>query len=65
MPKGGRIVPEISRDDFSELLYGNYRVIYKVGEGQVSVLTVRHGRQILQVDEIMPNIDKPILSDAH
>ena len=65
MPDGGRVVPEISRKDFRELLHGNYRIIYKVELEQVSVLTIRHGRQILPVDEILPDIDKPTSSEAH
>ncbi len=65
MPEGGRVVPEIGRKDFRELLYGNYRIIYKVGDEQVSVLTVRHGRQLLPVEEILPDLDKTTSSDAH
>lgn len=52
VPESGRVVPEIARNDFRELLYRNYRVIYMLEEGQLLVLTVRHGRQILPVAEI-------------
>ena len=51
-PKSGRIVPEIMQDDFREIIYGNYRIIYRLQSENVSILTVRHGRQILPVDEI-------------
>ncbi len=51
-PEIGRVVPEIDRIEFRELLYGNYRIIYKIEKNQVSVLTVRHGMQILPVNEI-------------
>ncbi len=51
-PKSGRVVPEIIQDDFREIIHGNYRIIYRLHSKNVSILTVRHGRQILPVDEI-------------
>jgi plasmid stabilization system protein ParE len=52
-PKSGRVVPEIGNDQFRELIYGNYRIIYRVEKKQVSILTIRHGKQILPIEEIM------------
>ena len=51
-PKSGRIVPEVMQDDFREIIHGNYRIIYRLQSESVSILTVRHGRQILPIDEI-------------
>jgi len=51
-PESGRIVPEINSKDFRELIYGNYRIIYRAEKIQVSILTIRHGKQILPIDEI-------------
>jgi len=51
-PGSCRIVSEIQREDVRELIYGNYRIIYRVEKEKISILTVRHGRQILPVDEI-------------
>ena len=51
-PKSGRIVPEMLRDDIRELIYGNYRIIYRVGKSKISILTVRHGKQILPTEEV-------------
>ena len=51
-PKSGRIVPEIKQDDFREIIHGNYRIIYRLQSEIVSILTVKHGRQILPIDEI-------------
>lgn len=56
-PTSGRIVPELNRREFRELLHGNYRIIYQVGKARVDILTVRHGKQMLPVDEILPGID--------
>jgi plasmid stabilization system protein ParE len=45
--------PEIRNDQFRELIYGNYRIIYRIEKKQISILTIRHGRQILPIDEIL------------
>jgi plasmid stabilization system protein ParE len=50
-PRKGRIVPEVSRDDIRELVYGNPRVIYRVSPRRVEVLTVRHGRRLFDPRE--------------
>jgi plasmid stabilization system protein ParE len=52
-PEIGRIVPEIGNDQFRELIYGNYRIIYRVEKKQISILTIRHGKQILPIKEIV------------
>jgi plasmid stabilization system protein ParE len=52
-PEIGRVVPEIGNDQFRELIYGNYRIIYRVERKQVSILTIRHGKQILPIEEIL------------
>jgi len=49
----GRIVPEIERNEIREILYGNYRIIYRIEKYSISILTIRHGKQILPVDEIL------------
>ena len=51
-PESGRVVPEIHREDIRELIYGNYRVIYRTEKNKISILTVRHGKQILPTEEI-------------
>ena len=52
-PDIGRFVPEIRNDQFGELIYGNYRIIYRVEKKQIAILTIRHGKQILPIDEIL------------
>lgn len=46
-PESGRIVPEIGRKEIREILLGNYRIIYRIEYELISVLTVRHGKQLL------------------
>jgi len=52
-PEIGRVVPEIKNDQFRELIYGNYRVIYRIEKKQISILTIRHGKQILPIEDIL------------
>ena len=52
-PEIGRIVPEVNNAQCRELIYGNYRIIYRIEKNQISILTIRHGKQILPIDEIM------------
>jgi toxin ParE1/3/4 len=52
-PESGRVVPETDNKAIRELIYGNYRIIYRLEKKTLSVLTVRHGKQVLPVDEAL------------
>ena len=52
-PEMGREVPEILRKEIREITFGNYRIIYRIEKTRISILTLRHGKQILPVDEIL------------
>jgi plasmid stabilization system protein ParE len=54
-PYSGRIVPEINDNSIRELIFSNYRIIYRIELKQISILTVRHLRQILPDSDIEPN----------
>ena len=41
-PKLGRVVPEIGQEEYREIIYGSYRVVYRVSEKTIFILTVRH-----------------------
>jgi len=51
-PESGRVVPEVNRPNIRELVFKNYGVIYRVERKQVSILTLRHGKQRLPLKEI-------------
>lgn len=51
-PELGRIVPEINEHQFRELIYGKYRIVYQIETNQISILTIRHGKQMFPLDEI-------------
>lgn len=47
MPRTGRVVPEIARDDVREVLQRNYRIVYRVVDDRIVVLTVFEGHRLL------------------
>jgi toxin ParE1/3/4 len=51
-PESGRIVPEVQRADIREIVYNSYRAVYRLDD-QISVLTVIHGRQLLDESAII------------
>ena len=51
-PASGRRVSETNREDIRELTWGNYRIIYRVESKTVSILTVRHVKQLLPLEEL-------------
>ncbi|VAW82349.1 Death on curing protein, Doc toxin [hydrothermal vent metagenome] len=53
LPESERIIPEIQLENFREIIFGNYRIIYRIDKNQVSILTVRNSTQILPIDEIL------------
>ncbi len=52
LPQSGRVVPELGRPDIREVIYGKYRIIYRVSPEAVLVLTVRHSRQLIDETEV-------------
>jgi plasmid stabilization system protein ParE len=50
-PYSGRIVPELNRKEIREIFFGNYRIIYQISKDSVSILTVRHFKQRLPLED--------------
>ncbi len=51
-PESGRAVPEIRRPEIREIVYGEYRIMYRVRTATVALLTVRHGRRLLSENDL-------------
>ncbi|HOE00241.1 MAG TPA: type II toxin-antitoxin system RelE/ParE family toxin [Kiritimatiellia bacterium] len=51
-PRSGRAIPETTRKDIRELIWGNYRIIYRITARRVAILTVRHTKTILPLAEL-------------
>ncbi|MDP2277680.1 MAG: type II toxin-antitoxin system RelE/ParE family toxin, partial [Nitrospirota bacterium] len=50
--ESGRIVPELNRKEIREVIMGNYRIIYRIKEEIVEILTVYHSARLLEIDNI-------------
>jgi toxin ParE1/3/4 len=46
-PESGQMVSEIGDRSIREILFGQYRIIYRVASHRVDILTVFHGAQLL------------------
>lgn len=44
-PASGRMVPEFGREDVRELIEAPYRLVYRVRQDAIEVLSILHGRQ--------------------
>ncbi len=47
LPRAGRVVPEIGRDDVREVIQRKYRIVYRVVDDGIVVLTVFEGHRLL------------------
>jgi len=52
-PERGRIVPEVGNKAIREIISGNYRIIYMLEDREVSILTLRHVRQVLSIEMLL------------
>jgi toxin ParE1/3/4 len=46
-PKIGRNVPEFESDEFREIIYKNYRVIYQIKQDIIEILAIFHSSKNL------------------
>ncbi|WP_372811629.1 type II toxin-antitoxin system RelE/ParE family toxin [Pseudoalteromonas nigrifaciens] len=50
-PELGREVPELLGSRYRELIFGSYRIIYKV-EHEIKIFTLRNRRQLLSLSDV-------------
>jgi len=48
-PLSGRVVPEWEEDSIREIIFGNYRIIYRIKNDIVDILTVHHAARLLKL----------------
>ena len=46
------MVPEVGAPSIREIVFGNYRIIYRLLDKTVAVLTVRSYKQILPIEDL-------------
>lgn len=51
-PKSGRVVPEVGKQYIREIFFGKYRIIYRIEKKAINILTVRHGKQRLPIEDL-------------
>ena len=51
-PMIGRIVPEIGNENIRELIAKKYRIIYRVSDIRIEILTVFEGHRLLPIEEL-------------
>lgn len=51
-PESGQTVPELNRKEIREVILGNYRIIYRLKEDIVEILTVYHPARLLEANMI-------------
>lgn len=52
MPLAGRVVPELNRPTIREVFERTYRIVYRVDQDQIYVLTVFEGHRLLRPEEL-------------
>jgi len=53
-PSLGRVVPELGAEDIREIIVGSYRIIYRLRQDVVHLLTLHHGARPLDSARIEP-----------
>ena len=52
-PYKGRVVPEFSLNEIREVFEKSYRIVYRISENQIEILTVFEGHKLLKSSEIL------------
>ena len=51
-PRLGRVVPELGIENIREIILGGYRLIYRIQQDELQVVTVHHGARLLDTRRI-------------
>jgi toxin ParE1/3/4 len=51
-PQKGRIVPEFNISELREIIYKNYRIVYRIKKDQIQILTIFEAHRLLRTKEI-------------
>jgi toxin ParE1/3/4 len=51
-PESGRIVPEADNPIIREVIFGNYRIVYRFRKETIEVLTLCHGARLLDPSKL-------------
>jgi len=48
-PRSGRMVPELGDESIREVIRGNYRIVYRLRQDVVEIVTVFHGARLFRL----------------
>ena len=51
-PQKGRIVPEFNISGIREIIYKNYRIVYRINKDQIQILTVFEAHRLIRIEEV-------------
>jgi len=51
-PRMGRSVPEIANPDIRELIFRKYRIVYRLTESDIEILSLFESHRLSRIDEI-------------
>jgi toxin ParE1/3/4 len=51
-PDSGHVLPEVGKSEIREMLSGGFRIVYRRTAKRVSIVTIRHGRQLMCLGEL-------------
>lgn len=49
-PLSGRVVPEVGDESLREVIYGNYRIVYRLKGEIIEIVTVFHAARLLRLE---------------
>jgi len=52
-PKKGRVVPEFDSRDIREMIFKNYRIVYRIKGDQIQILTVFEAHRLIRTNEVL------------
>ena len=50
LPRAGRVVPEYQDKNLREVIFQNYRIVYRVRDDSVEIAVITHGARQLLID---------------
>ena len=50
-PKRGRVMPEFGDENIRELLHGDYRIVYRIEDKRIEILSISHGAKPINPED--------------
>lgn len=47
-PESGRIVQEYNQKDIREIIFQNYRIVYRIKPSAIEIVTIMHGAKLME-----------------